>query len=279
MVLVMAGLLQSVKSQCPSGAIAFLNADPNCSKGCGVLLYNWPEGVTVYIFRASPVKIVDSAVITGTYGGSGTGSAYLCVQCNIPLIFASIVPSATNGCVIIGGFTTPVKLTNFSLFANRSSCQVKWNTYSENPGTTFTIQRSSNSRDFKDVALVAGYGKASNNYSYNDNTITAGTQYFRIKITEPSGKISYSEIALIKNQGNFGASIYPNPTEGDFKVTIPSQYLPAKIVIYNAEGKAIHTAATLQSSLSISRRFAKGIYAVRITGCNDASITQTLLIK
>jgi hypothetical protein len=279
MVLVMAGLLQSVKSQCPSGAGAFLNADPNCPKGCGVLLYNWPEGVTVYIFQAIPIKILDSAKIPGTYGASGRGNAYLCVQCN-NLLFASIVPNTANGCVIISGFTTPIKLTDFTLFPNSSnSCQVKWNTYSENPGTTFTIQRSFNSRDFKDIALVAGYGKASNNYSYTDNTITAGTQYFRIKITEPSGKISYSEIALIKNQGNFGASIYPNPSEGDFKITIPSQYLPAKIMIYNAEGKAIHTASTLQSTLSISRRFTKGIYAVRITGSNDASLTQTLLIK
>ncbi|MDN3654971.1 T9SS type A sorting domain-containing protein [Ferruginibacter paludis] len=280
LVLVIAGLLQSVKSQCPSGAGAFLNADPNCPKGCGVLLYNWPEGVTVYIFRATPVKVIDSVKIPGAYGGPGRGSAYLCVNCSIPLIFASITPNAGNGCVIIGGFTTPVKLTDLSLATNGSnSCQVKWTTYSENPGTIFTIQRSSNSYDFKDIALVAGYGKASNKYTYTDNNIEAGPQYFRIKITEPSGKISYSEIALIKNQGTFGASIYPNPTDGDFKITIPSQFLPAKIMIYNAEGKAVHDAFTFQSSISVIRRFTKGIYAVRITGSNNASITQTLLIK
>ncbi|MDB5277664.1 MAG: Kelch repeat type 2-containing protein [Ferruginibacter sp.] len=280
LVLVIAALLQSVKSQCPSGAGAFLNADPNCPKGCGVLLYNWPEGVTVYIFRATPVKVIDSVKIPGTYGGPGKGSAYLCVNCSIPLIFASITPNASNGCVIIGGFTTPVKLTDLSLSTNGSnSCQIKWTTYSENPGTIFTIQRSSNSRDFKDIALLTGYGKATNKYSLTDNNIETGTQYFRIKITEPSGKISYSEIALIKNQGNFGASIYPNPAEGDFKITIPSPYLPAKIIIYNAEGQAIYTASTLQSSMFVSRRFTKGIYAVRITGSNNASITQTLLIK
>jgi hypothetical protein len=131
--LVMAGLLQSVKSQCPSGAGAFLNADPNCPKGCGVLLYNWPEGVTVYIFQAIPIKILDSAKIPGTYGASGRGNAYLCVQCN-NLLFASIVPNTANGCVIISGFTTPIKLTDFTLFPNSSnSCQVKWNTYSEIP--------------------------------------------------------------------------------------------------------------------------------------------------
>lgn len=279
-VLAIIGFLQPVKSQCPSGAIAFLNADPHCSKGCGVLLYNWPEGVKVYIFRAAPIKVVDSATISGVYGGSGTGSAYLCVPCNIPLIFASTLPNATNGCVIIGGFTTPIKLTDFALFAsNSNSCVVKWTTYSENPGTKFTVQRSTNSLDFTDLSSVAGYGKASNNYSYTDNEIESGTQYYRIKITEPSGKVSYSEIALLKRQSNLGISIYPNPATDNFKINIPVQYLPATVTVYNAEGRVVYSMSTLQPTTAVANLFSKGIYAVRITGSNHISLTQTLMIK
>ena len=279
-VLAIIGFLQSVKSQCPSGTLAFLNADPTCSKGCGVLLYNWPEGVTVYIFRAHPIKIVDSAIIPGTYGGSGTGSSYLCVSCNISLIFASTVPNATNGCVIISGFTTPIKLTDFALFAsNSASCLMKWTTYSENPSTTFTIQRSNNSIDFIDIATINGYGKASNNYSYTDNSIENQRQYYKIKITEISGKITYSEITLLKSQLNLKVSIYPNPATDNFKISIPNQYLPAIVTLYNAEGKVVYSLSTLQSTTAVTNRFSKGVYTIRITANNNTTVTQKLLIK
>ena len=279
-ILVVMGFLQPVKSQCPPSAIAFFNADPHCAQGCAVLLAKWPEGVTVYIFGGSPIAQVTQATISGTYGGPGLGSAYICVPCNISLFFASTVPGANNGCVIIGGFTTPLKLTNFSLqIIDNSSCNLKWRTYSENPGTSFTIQRSSNSRDFKDIFTLSGNGKNINDYSYTDKSIEPGTQFFRIKITEAGGKMSYSEIALIKNQSNFGASLYPNPAENEFKITIPARFLPATVLIYNAEGRAIYTMSTLQPTVLVNSRFAKGIYAVRITGNNNISITQTLMVK
>lgn len=274
------GFLQPVKSQCPPNAIAFFNADPHCAQGCAVLLAKWPEGVTVYIFGGSPIAQVTQATISGTLGGPGLGNAYICVPCNISLFFASTIPGATNGCVIIGGFTTPIKLTDFSLqIIDNNNCNIKWRTYSENPGASFTIQRSNNSRDFRDVATVSGNGKNINDYSYIDKETEAGTQYFRIKITEASGKTSYSEIALIKNQSNLGASIYPNPAENEFKITIPAQYLPATIQIYNAEGRTIHAISTLQPTVSVNRRLVKGIYAVRITSNNNVSITQTLMVK
>ncbi len=274
------GCLEQTKSQCPQNAQAFESTYAQCPLGCGVVLQGWPEGVIVNIYGGFPISLITSVQMPGVYGGSGVSNAFVCVPCDIPLIFASIIPGASNGCVIIPLFTTPLKLSDFSLkVTDRTNCIVKWTTYNESAGITYTVQRSRNSGDFKDIAILTGKGNSINSYQFIDNIIDPGTYYFRIKITEITGNITYSEIAMTKNQSNLGVSIYPNPAENDFKITIPNQFLPATIIIYNLQGKAINTTTMYQPTLSINKRFAKGIYAIRITGNNHASITQSLLIK
>ena len=277
---VIMGFFHPVVAQCPRNAFAFLSTYQQCPLGCGVLLKDWPEGVIVNIYGGSPIGVITSVIIPGTYGGPGIGNAFSCVPCGIPLIFASAIPGATNGCVIITLGTVPVKLSNFSLSNTGSnSSLLKWTTYNEPGSTKYTVQRSKDSHNFSDITTFIGTGNNSNTYSYEDIYFQEGILFYRIKITDISNKISYSEIVLIKSQSNFGVSIYPNPVESDFKVTIPSKFLPATVSIYNTEGKAVHTAITFQPTLSVNKRLPKGIYAVRITGNNNATVTQTLLIK
>ena len=177
------GFYRPVTAQCPSNAFAFLSTYALCPLGCGVLLKDWPEGVVVNIYGGSPIDVITSVIIPGTYGGSGTGNAFTCVPCNIPLIFASSIPGATNGCVIITLGTVPIKLSNFSLKSTgTNSCLLKWTTYNEPGNTKYTIQRSKDARNFIDISTLKGNGNNSNTYSFDDVSIQQGTQFYRIKI-------------------------------------------------------------------------------------------------
>jgi len=248
--------------------------------GCGVLLKDWPEGVVVNVYGGSPIRIITSAVIPGTFGGPGVDGAFVCVPCNIPLLFASAIPGATNGCVVYSLGTVPVKLTNFSLNSTgTNSSLIKWTSSNEQGIIKYTVQRSKDSRNFSDITTLSGNGSSSNTYSYTDRSIQEGIVYYRIKITEITGSISFSETALVKNQKNLALSIYPNPADNDFKVTIPGQFLPAKVILYNSIGSIIYSTNATQSTLSINEHFPKGIYALKVTGNNNAVVTQTLIIK
>jgi hypothetical protein len=272
--------ITKTSSQCPPNASAFVSPYPSCALGCGVLLKDWPEGVIVNVYGGSPIKIIASAFIPGTFGGPGLDNAFVCVPCNIPLLFASAIPNATSGCVIYSLGTVPVKLNKFSLSsAGINNSILKWTTSDEQGSVKYTVQRSRDSRNFSDIFTLTGYGNTTNNYTYTDKSTQDGVVYYRIKITDLSNKITYSEIALAKNQLNLAVSIYPNPVENNFKITIPGQFLPAKVMLYNAVGKAVYSANTYQSTLSISEHFPKGIYAVKVTGNNNAVSTQTLLVK
>jgi hypothetical protein len=278
--LVFISFIPTAFSQCPPNAYAFVSTYPQCAQGCGVLLKDWPEGVVVNVYGGSPIRIITSAVIPGTFGGPGVDGAFVCVPCNIPLLFASAIPGATYGCVVYSLGTVPVKLSNFSLNSvGTNSSQLKWTSSNEQGIIKYTVQRSKDSRNFSDVTTINSNGNISNSYSYTDISAQEGIVYYRIKVTEMSGSISFSEIALVKNQNNLALSIYPNPADNAFKVTIPGKFLPAKVLLYNSVGKIVYSTNSSQSTLSINEHFPIGIYAVKVTGNNNSVVTQTLMIK
>ena len=92
-----------------------------------------------------------------------------------------------------------------------------------------------------------------------------------------SGSVSYTETVMLKNQNDFGFSVYPNPATEEFKITLPSKFLPATVEVINAQGTVVHTLKTNQPSNTVNKYLPKGIYAVRVTGSNSESTTQRLI--
>jgi hypothetical protein len=265
------------KAQCPPGAFAYQSLYPQCPSGCGVLLLGWPEGVLVNIYGGTPLSIITSTVISGTLGGPGTGDAFTCVPCNIPLVYASAITGANSGCVIATIGVVPVKFVNFSASINGSACLLKWTATSETGTVKYVVQKSADGKNFADAATINGKQLPVNNYSYSDAALTKGSSFYRVKAVEVSGSISYSEIAMVKNQNEFGFSIYPNPAAEEFKITLPSKFLPANVEVINAQGTVVYSVKTNQPSSSVNKHLPKGIYAVKVTGSNNESLTQRLV--
>jgi hypothetical protein len=268
------------KAQCPPGAFAYKSAYAQCASGCGVLLIGWPAGVLVNIYGGTPLTIITSAVISGTLGSGGTGDAFVCVPCDIPLVFAAQTNNATSGCVIALIGTVPVKLSEFAITGNGAKgCTIKWTGSNETGGVKYTVQRSANGRDFTNIATVTAEnnGKPSNTYVYTDENALPGNNYYRIKTTEISGAETYSEIGLIKKQQDFAVSVYPNPSSGNFKVSIPEKFLPAQVDVVNETGQTVYTTKTMLNTLTIEQHLRNGVYALRVTGADKTTVTQKLV--
>jgi len=277
-ILLAAALYQvPAKAQCPPGAFAYQSLYPQCPSGCGVLLLGWPEGVLVNIYGGTPLTIITSTVISGTLGGPGTGDAFTCVPCNTPLVYASAVVGASSGCVIATIGVVPVKLLNFSAAVAGSNCVIKWTATSETGTVKYTVQRSLDGKLFTDMATINGKQLAENNYSFIDANPVKGSSFYRIQAREISGTVTYSEIVLVKNQNAFGFSIYPNPAAEEFKVNLPAKFLPANIDVINAQGAVVFSAKASQPLYTVNRYLPKGIYAVKVTGSNNESVTQRLI--
>jgi hypothetical protein len=269
-----------VEAQCPPGAFAYQSLYPQCPSGCGVLLLGWPEGVLVNIYGGSPLIIVSNAIISGTLGGGGTGDAFTCVPCNIPLVYASAIPGASGGCVIATIGIVPVKLTNFMVnISGTNSCEIKWSSSQETEPVKYIIQHSNNGRDYADIATINGLQQAINKYAYTDLAINNGTQFYRVKVAELSGLIFYSAVVAIKSDDKFGFSVFPNPATRDFKVSVAPQFLPAVLELYNAQGIRVVADKTVLQTTTISNYLSKGIYTLKVTGNNNISIAKKIMVN
>lgn len=268
----------AVQSQCPPNAFAFTSTYPQCPGGCGVLLKDWPEGVIVNIYGGTPLSIITSVVIPGTYGGPGLGSAFSCVPCGVPLVFASAIPGATNGCVITSLGVVPITLSSFSVAtATNFTKTIKWAIANENSGDQYSIEKSNDGIHFISIAQIAGSGGLNKSYSIADPIINSGNISYRLKITEHAGNITYSKIVVAKGKNNGGISVFPNPTINNFNIVIAENLLPAQIKVYNAQGQQILQVIANNGTTSIHNKLAIGVYAVKVLTKNNEVITKTLI--
>lgn len=267
-----------VKCQCPPNAFAFTSTYPQCPGGCGVLLKDWPEGVIVNIYGGNPLGIITSVVIPGTYGGPGLGSAFSCVPCGVPLVFASAIPGATNGCVITSLGVVPITLSSFIVATNTNFTQtIKWAIANENSGDQYLIEKSIDGIHYSSVTNIAGGGGINKNYAITDPVISSGNISYRLKITEHTGNISYSKIVVVKGKNNGGISVFPNPTVNNFSVSIAQNLLPAQIKVYNTHGQQIQQVMASNTTTFFNYKLGAGVYAVKVLTKNNEVITKTLI--
>lgn len=273
-------------AQCPPNATAYSYNYSLCSPapGCAVYLSQWPEGVIVYILSANqsgPPTIVTSVKMDGTYPGPGFKDAFVCVPCGVPLTFASTVPNKNNGCVINGATPVPVKLSKFTaaLTSDNNACSINWSTQTETGNEKYVVERSFDSRLFTEISTIKSKGSSSKqvDYIYMDQNITSANVYYRVKTVEITGKTSYSDVILVKNQASLSVSIYPNPVVAGFKVTIPAQHLPALVKVINAQGETVYSQKTTEATLNITDRLPNGVYAVKVTSVNNTTLTQKII--
>jgi len=124
-------------------------------------------------------------------------------------------------------------------------------TCSSTPNVTLTLERSADGVSFKPIySITADALRCAQPFEYNDAQPVAGTNYYRLKMTDANGKISYSNIITLINasQGFDIMHIAPNPVTGNnFTLNISSaKATQMNIVISDLQGRVVK-----QASLSL----------------------------
>jgi hypothetical protein len=162
----------------------------------------------------------------------------------------------------------PVKLEKFT--AQNTGTQpnrINWTTSIESPRTIFEVSRSSNGIDFDRLGLINGSGDHSSYVFYDDRPLK-GENYYRLKITEIDGVISFSKIVVVKNNVIKGSvTVLPTPASNMITITNTNPALDgSRIMILDAQGKVV-THFTMEKSTRIDvSGWAVGIYSFRLPG-------------
>ena len=99
----------------------------------------------------------------------------------------------------------PIELLSFTAtYNNVSAVDIKWATASELNNDYFTVERSGDGTNYKEINVIDGAGNSSAiiNYSTADDAPLEGVSYYRLKQTDFNGSFKYSNIVAVQIDKN-----------------------------------------------------------------------------
>ncbi|MEO8404965.1 MAG: T9SS type A sorting domain-containing protein, partial [Chitinophagaceae bacterium] len=182
----------------------------------------------------------------------------------------------------------PLKLSSFTAKQNGSIIVVEWTTENEENVSHFELERRGDGKNFSTLGNVAATGTNNGpaHYSYVDQQPLPDRNYYRLKMVDNDGRVSYSNVLLLSTNSNVkGINIYPNPVSSQFQLVF--QQMPKadyRMELLNTTGQVIKMYSVKVSSANqamlITREslWKPGVYLLRITNVTDKSVVAKHLI-
>ncbi len=203
---------------------------------------------------------------------------------------------ASNKTVLIVP-VVPVELTGFTASVSVNNVLLNWTTATETNNYGFEIMRSVDRTDWKVISFIEGAGNSAvtKYYSYDDNNLTAGNYYYRLRQIDYNGSSEYfglENMISIAAPSDFSLSQnYPNPFNPSTRIeySIPFDG-DVQLKVYNPLGKEVaeltngYTSKGSYSSDFNASDLSSGVYfyELKVTGQNRqslSSIKKMILLK
>jgi hypothetical protein len=164
----------------------------------------------------------------------------------------------------------PIKLTSFTAIPKANQVQLQWVVAEQMNVAAYEVQVSTDGRVFESIINVATTTNQSDKYDKMHNNPSLGINYYRIKMIEKDGTITYSETRKV----NFGKGgdiiIYPNPASTDvINITLTGAMIGKGTIIniLSMEGKLLSQQSITNSNQTETvdvSKLTNGNYIVRI---------------
>lgn len=117
---------------------------------------------------------------------------------------------------IVQQTSLPVTLLKFTAAHEGKLNELNWSTSEEINSSYFSIERSSDGRDFISIGKVLAKGNIATqaDYIFTDGTFKNGINYYRLKIVDKDGRFTYSNIQSVNTLAFFNVTITGNPIKG-----------------------------------------------------------------
>lgn len=212
---------------------------------------------------------------------------------------AVLVPNESQSTVSTDGFYIQTRVSSFSQFfihesngnplpvellsfdassGNNKSVDLTWETASEEDNDYFSLEKSTDGREWKTFAEVNGAGNSIEtlSYSYTDEEPYEGISYYRLKQTDYDGQYEYSNIETVNRLGvKQGIKVYPNPTNGILRLLENSE---GRYSITNLLGQVQKQGWVEVDGMINTSDLSKGQYILQITDSNNET-SQVKFVK
>lgn len=233
--------------------------------------------------NASSTAIGGAAGTTvgGINYGATAGAAGL-----LQVITTSATPTFPVTCTVLA--------TNFlsaSVGNTNSNNTLNWTVADDEKVQQYNIERSTDGNTFVSIASIIPYSTGNNNkpYQYTDadavTRISEALLYYRIKLVQTNGLISYSKVMQVKTSGNMtGLTLSPNPVTNSATLYFLADNLaPISVQVVDLKGKSVwkkqYAAGVGMNMLPLNNLQAlpDGVYIVNVSNGKQVQTVKMLL--
>jgi hypothetical protein len=139
----------------------------------------------------------------------------------------------------------PVELTRFDAVADGSIIQLVWSTATETGNAGFDIEISADNQTFVQKGFVQGAGTTTEaqEYRFELDALTPGTNYVRLKQVDLDGGYEYSEVLEIDTEIPDGFVLrpaYPNPFNPSTTIEfVVAREMTVEMAVYDVMGQQV----------------------------------------
>lgn len=167
----------------------------------------------------------------------------------------------------------------FNAVLSKNNVYISWQTSNSINVSSYVIERSNDGRTFNDLDKInvneTNAGKS--DFNITDNNPFNGFNYYRLKIVDDNGNVSYSEIKVVNISRNI-VSIAPNPVHSVLQLQAQNVSNGiCTIQISNSKGLVVlkkqitNQLSQLSTSINVSL-LANGLYFLKLAINNDIRI-------
>jgi hypothetical protein len=157
----------------------------------------------------------------------------------------------------------PVEMTSFKAKTANNTTILNWQTASERDNQGFSIERSANGSSYTAIGQVKGNGTSNtvHDYTFIDATPSVGSNYYRLRQTDLSGKATLSAVVSVLF-GKGGLIVKSNVVHNTLDVTTNDE-AETPLSIFNLSGQQVYSGKVQGSSSIDVSAFAAGLYIIR----------------
>jgi len=253
---------------------------PFTFSGTAAIKYAFGElnGNSELLLQIAYNPAVTGGVFTTTTGSTtGAAGSYYVSRSGLAGVTLGQL-TATNGTN-----TLPISLTSLKATATQNcNIQVSWSAEATSNRENFMVETSANATEWRAIGSRINSVAGSSGYQLTDEHPSAGVVYYRLKITNAAGAVSYSDITSVRLacSPQLEMSLSPNPVHGIATLKVLNGILNnAFITVRDASGKTVKTTTFNGSSLTLDlAKFSKGIYIISCKS-GDFSTSWKVLIQ